>query len=86
MAKVHDVTTPRPGKDGETFWHKIGSTFTSKNGAEGELSMKLDSLPLPNEKGEVWLSLKFPRERTNNPPQEQRRGSMKDYASDDRWS
>ena len=54
MVKVLDVVQPREGKDGKTYWQKLGVKFVSDDGKE---SIKLDALPLPNEKGEVWMNL-----------------------------
>lgn len=60
MSKRFDVVIRRPGRDDKAFFHRIGTAFEGDKG----INIKLDSLPLPNEKGEVWLSLYEPRERT----------------------
>ena len=49
-----EIKQPRAGKEGKTYWHKVGVKFLWDDGKE---SIKLDSLPLPNEKGEVWMNL-----------------------------
>ena len=36
-----------------TNWINVGAAFKREN----KFSMKLDSYPIPNEKGEVWLQL-----------------------------
>ena len=54
MVKVLDVVQPREGKDGKTYWQKLGVKFVSDDGKE---SIKLDALPLPNERGEVWMNV-----------------------------
>ena len=54
MVKIMEVKQPRVGKNGKTYWHKLGVKFVYDDGKE---SIKLDSLPLPNEKGEVWMNL-----------------------------
>ena len=54
MVKIMEVKQPRAGKDGKTYWHKLGVKFVYDDGKE---SIKLDSLPLPNERGEVWMNL-----------------------------
>ena len=54
MVKVLDVVQPREGKEGKTYWQKLGVKFVSDDGKE---SIKLDALPLPNEKGEVWMNV-----------------------------
>ena len=60
MVKIMEVKQPRVGKNGKTYWHKLGIKFLYDDGKE---SIKLDSLPLPNEKGEVWMNLFEPRPR-----------------------
>lgn len=54
MVKVMDIVQPREGKEGKTYWQKLGVKFVSDDGKE---SIKLDALPLPNEKGEVWMNV-----------------------------
>jgi len=54
MVKIMEIKQPRAGKEGKTYWHKLGVKFLWDDGKE---SIKLDSLPLPNEKGEVWMNL-----------------------------
>ena len=58
MVKIMEIKQPRAGKEGKTYWHKVGVKFVYDDGKE---SIKLDSLPLPNEKGEVWMNLFEPR-------------------------
>ncbi len=60
MVKIMEIKQPREGKEGKTYWHKLGVKFVFDDGKE---SIKLDSLPLPNEKGEVWMNLFEPRPR-----------------------
>ena len=60
MVKIMEIKQPRAGKEGKTYWHKVGVKFVYDDGKE---SIKLDSLPLPNEKGEVWMNLFEPRPR-----------------------
>lgn len=61
MTSRFDICTPRPGQDGKTRWLKIGVMFPSKDG-EG-FSIKLDALPIANEKGEIWIKAFVPKER-----------------------
>ena len=50
----YNVCQGREGKEGKTYWMKVGYAFEK----DGRVSaIKLDALPLPNEKGEVWLNL-----------------------------
>jgi hypothetical protein len=57
----YDIITPRPGKDGRTFWLKISMMVPSNDGAG--FSIKLDAMPLPNKDGEVWIKASEPRQR-----------------------
>jgi len=47
----------------ETFWTQIGHGFEKGN----RITIQLNTLPLPNKSGEVWLQL---YERTDNGVQE----------------
>lgn len=63
--KRYDAIVPRPGKDGKTFWHRVGTAFER----DGRISLKLDSTPLPNKEGEVWVTLAEPRQKDDAPVQ-----------------
>lgn len=54
MSKRYNVSQAKsvPGRD-KPIWLKHGVAFEK----EGKIRVKLESLPLPDEKGEVWLSL-----------------------------
>ena len=54
------------GRDGaeKTAWTRIGTLFEND---KGHFSLKLDALPLPNDKGEVWISC--------FPPKDERQGA-----------
>lgn len=61
-----EALTPIPGKDGKTWFRKIGSAWPTKNG----WSISLDALPLPslNEgKLETRILLMPPKESGNEP-------------------
>ena len=60
MVKIMEIKQPRASKEGKTYWHKLGVKFIFDDGNE---SIKLDSLPLPNDKGEVWMNVFEPRPR-----------------------
>lgn len=47
---IKDICTPRKGKDGKTFWHRVGTAFV---GDDGKIGGTLDSLPLPDADGRV---------------------------------
>jgi hypothetical protein len=88
MSKRYDISAPSQGKDGKTYWTRIGSFF---EGDGGKRSIKLDCLPLPNKEGEVWLQVFEPREKQQGaaqagagqePAPAARRGSMKPEDSD----
>ena len=55
-------------------WQKLGVAFVQDGKVTG---IKLDALPIPDEKGEVWLSLfeKKPREEMNSFASSQQRTS-----------
>lgn len=61
MAKYWEVSSPRPGKDGKTYWCRIGTMFESKNG-DG-FNMVFDALPLPDKEGRVAVIVRPPRPR-----------------------
>lgn len=50
--KLFDVKQAISGVD-QTYWIKLGIAVEKAD----TLSVKLDALPLPNEKGQVWLQL-----------------------------
>ena len=57
MSKRFDVCTPRPKRDGGTFWHRVGTAFDGEKG----MTLYLDSLPLQDDKGKCVLMLFEPR-------------------------
>lgn len=61
MTTRFDICSGRPKKDGGTYWIRVGSMMKDREG-DG-YSIKLDALPLPNEKGEVWVKAFVPREQ-----------------------
>jgi hypothetical protein len=86
MAYMGDVCTGRKYQDNQgqekTKYTKIGAWFEND---QGQLSVKLDALPMPDEKGECWLKLFVPQpqdgqqappqqQRAQQPQQQQRRG------------
>lgn len=50
MTTRYDCLSPRPGREGKTYWHKVGSAFQSRDGG---MQVYLDSLPIPDDKGKV---------------------------------
>jgi hypothetical protein len=54
-----DACTPRPKRDGGTWWHRVGSAWRT---AEGKITVYLDSVPLPDKDGRVAIMLFEPRD------------------------
>lgn len=61
MTTRFDICSGRPKKDGGTYCIRVGSMMKDREG-DG-YSIKLDAIPLPNEKGEVWIKAFVPREQ-----------------------
>ena len=61
MTTRYDLCTGRKDQNGKTHWTKVGVMFPSREG-DG-FSIKLEAYPLPNDKGEVWVSAFVPKER-----------------------
>jgi hypothetical protein len=61
MTQRFDICSGRPKKDGGTYWIRVGSMMKDREG-DG-YSIKLDALPIPNERGEVWIKAFVPREQ-----------------------
>ena len=59
-----DLISPRPRKDGKTFWVKIGAAFPRDKGG---YSLILDALPLPDADGKVSLLMVEPTPRDERP-------------------
>lgn len=64
-ASRYDLCTGREDNKGVKRWQKVGVMFPSKEG-DG-FSIKLEALPLPNDKGEVWVSAFVPRDKDEQP-------------------
>lgn len=75
MSKRFDVLSPRPKKDGGTFWHRVGTAFEGEKG----IGIVFDSLPLPDSEGKVRVSLFEPREKAaGNAPARPRQADLND--------
>lgn len=61
MAKYYEVSVPRAGKDGKTFWRRIGTAFPAKSG-EG-MNVELDALPLTDKEGRCSFIIRAPQEK-----------------------
>lgn len=69
MTKRFDVMSPRKRAE-KTYWHRVGTAWENDKG----ISITFDSLPIPDDKGEVRVLLFEPREKTET-AQPVRRGS-----------
>ena len=58
MATRFDACSPRPKKDGGTFWVRVGTAFVGDRGTQ----IILDALPIPDAEGRVVINLFEPRE------------------------
>ena len=81
MTDRMDVVAPRQGKDGKTYYSRLGIAFATKNGG---WSISLEALPLPslNDRGvlETRLLLMPPRDdaRPAAAPTSARRAPVED--------
>lgn len=66
--EIRDICTPRAGKDGKTFWHRIGTAFI---GDDGKIGLAFDSLPIADAEGRVAAQI-FRRQDKNEAPARQR--------------
>jgi hypothetical protein len=67
MSKRYDIASPRKGKDGRTFWTRIGTAFEGDKG----IQLIFDALPLPDAEGRCVANLFEPKAREDAPRQQQ---------------
>ena len=60
MSQRYDICTPRSGRDGKTYWTRIGTAWQNEKGTQ----LVFDALPIPDSEGRVVANLFEPRERT----------------------
>jgi len=60
MTKRFDLISPRPNKNGKTYWLKIGAAFPLDKGG---FSLVFDALPLPDAEGRVSVLMKEPMDK-----------------------
>ncbi len=64
MAARYDLLTARPGKDGKTYWTKLGSMWPLENGG---FSLNFDALPIAQTQKDGTVATRVfafePRER-----------------------
>lgn len=67
MSNRFDICTPRNGKDGKTYWTRIGTAWQNDKG----IQLVFDALPIPDSEGRVVANLfePKPREQTQRQPQ-----------------
>ena len=64
-----DACSPRPKKDGGTFWVKVGTAWVGERGTQ----IVLDALPIPDSEGRVVINLFEPRDNSGQRQQTQTR-------------
>lgn len=74
--KRYDACSPRPKKDGGTYWHKCGTAFDGDKG----MTILFDSLPLADNEGRVVVKLFEAKPRENQGGQRQ---ANNNFATDD---
>jgi hypothetical protein len=58
MSNRFDVCTPRPKKDGGSWWLKVGTAWQNEKGVQ----VILDAYPAPDAEGRIVLNLFEPRD------------------------
>ena len=53
-----DICTPRAGRDGKTYWTRIGTAWQNEKGTQ----LVFDALPIPDSEGRVVANLFEPRD------------------------
>ena len=71
MAQRYQLVSPRPKRDGGTYWHNVGSAFAKDNGS---FSLVFDSLPIPDKDGRVMVLMSEARDRNDGGQQRQSGG------------
>lgn len=67
MSERLDAICAVPGRNGKSYWTRVGTAFRSKKG-EG-YTLFLDFIPVhKNEDGKLVIALSVPRERGDAPP------------------
>lgn len=89
MAKRFDIVTPRKGRDGKTFWTKIGVAFENKTGG---YNLSFEALPIASMTDDGCIETRAlmmePRERDDAPrgngtPSRSNRAPVDDDLGDD---
>ena len=72
MSTRYDLIVPRPGRDGKTYFTKIGVAFPNKDGKG--FSLSFEALPLTDEEGTCRVLMSEPMERDGEPLRQAARG------------
>lgn len=67
MATRYELFTVKEDKQGTPRFTRVGIMWPAREGKDG-FSITLEALPLPDEKGEVRMLARPPRERTDEAP------------------
>lgn len=73
MAQRYQLVSPRPKRDGGTYWHNVGTAFAKDNGS---FSLIFDSLPIADKDGRVMVLMSEARDRNDGPRQDNRQQSQ----------
>lgn len=79
MSNRFDISSPRPKKDGGTYWVKIGTAFANEKGTQ----LIFDALPLPDKEGRVVANLFPPRDNSGQQRVQQQSGGFDNSDLDD---
>jgi len=82
MSRRWKAICPRERKSGKTFWHQIGMLFESDRG-KSFATLHLDSLPIPDEKGEIRILFFEDDSEARGPEKPPPGGSTFDKEKDD---
>ena len=82
MANRFDICTPRPKKDGGSYWVKIGTAWQNDKG----IQLVFDALPIPDSEGRCVANLFEPKQddraRSAGNDRQQARERSQSYADD----
>ena len=79
MTNRYDICSPRPKKDGGTFWHRIGTMMPNDRGG---FMIYLDSLPIPDKEGRVAIAAFEPKQDDRKPTRQQAGGAARGHSRD----
>lgn len=71
MSTRYDIMTPRKGRDGKTYWNRIGTAWEGDKG----IQLVFDALPLPDAEGRCVANLFEPKPRDGGQQRQQPSGN-----------